>query len=137
MAFAQELFDKKLYTTLRKIEKNPSKEAEYRKEYALWVLDYIGKRVKDAQEQVILTMCQNLYQADYTSLRADLAKICFMQLEKDATEKERVELLRCLIGSINIYLKNDYSAILNPVSNTAIINELMEETDNDDRLPFN
>ena len=137
MAFAQDLFEDKLRRILRKIEKAPDKEGEYRKQFCSWIMEYIRQRVEDARQDVMLALCYQLYQADYVSLRRDLAKIKIANLSREATEEERFELLRCLTDCIEVYLKGDYSKLLNYLGNVCTMAEVMKDTDDDNNLPFN
>lgn len=137
MAFSQDLFDDKLRRLIRKIEKNPEKEVEYRRKYVDWTFEFIRKRVEDARYEVIIALCYQLYSADYVSLRGDLAKIKIGDLSRDASKEERFELLRCLTDSIELYLKGDYSPILNYLGNVCTIAEDMADTEADSNLPFN
>lgn len=137
MAFSQDLFDDKLRRTIRKIEKNPEKEVEYRKKYVAWTFEFIRKRVDDARHEVILALCYQLYSADFVSLRSDLAKIKMFGLARDASKEERFELLKCLADSIELYLKGDYSILLNQLGNMCTLSEDMADTEADSNLPFN
>ena len=137
MAFAQDLFEDKLRRILRKIEKAPEKEGEYRKQVCSWIMEYIRQRVEDARQDVMLALCYQLYQADYVSLRRDLAKIKIANLSREATEEERFEMLRCLTDCIEVYLKGDYSKLLNYLGNVCTMAEVMKDTDDDNNLPFN
>lgn len=137
MAFAQDLFEDKLRRILRKIEKNPEREGEYRKQFCSWMMEYIKRRVDDARQDVMIALCYQLYQADYVSLRRDLAKIKIADLSREATEEERFELLRCLTDCIEVYIKGDYSKLLNYLGNVCTIAEVMKDTEADADLPFN
>lgn len=137
MAFAQDLFEDKLRRILRKIEKAPEKEGEYRKRFCSWIMEYIRQRVEDARQDVMLALCYQLYQADYVSLRRDLAKIKIANLSREATEEERFELLRCLTDCIEVYIRGDYSKLLNYLGNVCTMAEVMKDTDDDSNLPFN
>ena len=137
MAFAQDLFEDKLRRILRKIEKAPENEGEYRKQFCSWIMEYIRQRVEDARQDVMLALCYQLYQADYVSLRRDLAKIKIADLSREATEEERFELLRCLTDCVEVYLKGDYSKLLNYLGNVCTMAEVMKDTDDDNNLPFN
>lgn len=137
MAFSQDLYVEKLKRTIKNIERNPDKRNDLCKEYVTDVFDFLRRRIEDVKQEVILMTIYNLYSADTTSLYKDLAKIKIADMSKDASVKERFELLRCLVDTLELYFKGDYSAVFNQLANAHHLAEVMKDTDEDDRLPFN
>jgi len=136
MALAFQKFDDKLKLIFSKMKKDPERESEYRKEYVTWIFEYMQNRIEDARQDVILTLCYQLYKADYVALRSDLGRIIVEQLNREASEEERFELLKCLADSIELYMHGDYSPILNYLGNVCTLAEIMKDTEEDDDLPF-
>lgn len=88
------------------IRKHPEDTEKYKRECGDKLRGFTSDQVKSA----ITTIFVNLYDGQIRSLKRDLGR-CILSGGKDADPNERIELLRCLFGTLRLYFKDDYSLL--------------------------
>lgn len=63
------------------------------------------------ERNVVNSLFLNLYALDAYSLRRDLSKLAVLGSAK-ATPSQRVALLRCLYGTVSLFIQDDFSGLI-------------------------
>lgn len=133
MAISDALYMETLNKLVKDVKKKPSHVDEL-KEMCVKEFDNFVRR---KQQDVIITMLTRLYCFNYNALKKDAAMISLMELEKEASKEERMDLLRALWGSIGVYFRGDYAFLINECQRVINFHESCGEGGEDlEDLPF-
>ena len=101
-----------LYEKIEKLVENIKRDPENTEKHIKVCHDAIKQYTTNQVQNALVTMVTSLYQGQIRQLKSDLAK-CILAGGKDADPSERVELLRCLLGALEIYFGDDFSLLTN------------------------
>lgn len=122
-------------TAIKDCKLTPANEFEIINDATDNIIKFFGKRITMRTNNILVTLVQNLYNRDNKALKLDLTKIIMLDGADEATKQERFRLLQCLFGTMQIYLGDDISPLINSISNDITFEDRYESGDED--LPFN
>lgn len=129
MAITIERHLDQLNDMLLRMEGCPEKAEDIKREF----LRSIARSESERTVGVIATILSKIYDFDHNALKADLTKVIVFDAERVADENERVAFLQCIAGTIDFYMKGDYSFLLNYIDSLC-----WDAEDYDcEELPFN
>lgn len=130
-AFIREIVSK----AVNDYELTPANKAEIINDASDNMIKHFKERITHRTNSILVTLVQKLYNRDNKALKTDLTKIIMLDAVDEATKQERFRLLQCLFSTMQMYLGDDISPLLNSISSDIAFEERFESGESD--LPFN
>lgn len=119
MAISTGLYISELNEFLETIRQYPE-SAEQEK---LNFLSKITKTEHSKRISIVATILAKIYDHDYKALRRDMHKVMVLNAERVTDQQERIIFLMCIKGTVDFYMKGDYSELFQYLDDMCIDEE--------------
>lgn len=132
LALSDRIYKQILGELVSVVKKNPEADTTA---YEKKVCAEVAKWEDAKAVNVIETFFLNLYNHDVDALKRDVTKVAVVG-GKDASPQERANLLRCLVGSIGLFLQDDFSSIVAMCDDLSKTYQMDEDEITEEDTPF-